>query len=78
MKRTDNRRVIMRIEVSGGVPQRLDAVTARWLSTHIAINSRVVTWLCEQDEETIATILGLMPAGHEIDLPRRVFESMRG
>jgi hypothetical protein len=69
-------RVIMRIEVSGSVPGAIENSMDQFGATHISIFSRVIDWVCKQDAETQATILGLMPKGFEIDPVRKTFEAM--
>jgi hypothetical protein len=55
------KRVIMRIDVSPGVSEALEAVVARVGSANISVQSRVIDWLCAQDERVQATVLGLYP-----------------
>ena len=71
-----SQRIILRIEVSPGIPQKLDAAVARFLSTHISVSSRLVDWLCEQEPDVQAAILGLLPEGHGIEVERRTIEGI--
>jgi len=38
------RRIIMRVDVSAGTPERLNATVERFLSTNISVDSRVIDW----------------------------------
>jgi hypothetical protein len=68
----------MRIEVSPGIPIRLDGVTERFLSTHISISSRLIDWFIKQDSEVQATVLGLHPDPPDRDeLARMILGRMR-
>jgi hypothetical protein len=71
------KRVIMRIEVSPGVPARLGEAGNRFLSTNNSVVSRVIDCIVRQDDETQATILGLMPQGSGINATVRVLENIR-
>jgi len=71
------KRVIMRIEVSPGVPERLGEVADRFLSTNNSVVSRIIDCIVKQDDETQATILGLMPKGSGINATARVLENLR-
>jgi len=71
------KRVIMRIEVSAGVPERLGRTVDAFGSTNIAVVSRLVDCFVRQDDETQATILGVMPKGSGINATARVLESVR-
>jgi hypothetical protein len=71
------RRVIMRIEVSAGVPERLDRTVTIFGSTHVSTVSRLLNCVVKQDEETLATILGLMPKGAEVNATAKILESIR-
>jgi hypothetical protein len=66
----------MRIDVSAGIPQRLNALVERFGSTNVSVLSRVVDWLVGQDDEVKATILRIMPATKNIDVQRRLLEAM--
>ena len=71
-----SRRIIMRIETAAGTPQRLDAVVKKYGSTHVSVCSRAITWVCGQDEEVQNAILGLLPAGYQMNVQRRALEAM--
>jgi len=66
----------MRIEVSPGVPQRLDAAVQEFGSTNISVVSRLLLWFVEQDEMMQASVLGLIPADSRVDITRRAIEAM--
>jgi hypothetical protein len=51
------RRIIMRVDVSPGTREALDATTERFGSTYISVCSRAITWLCQQDDVIQATVL---------------------
>jgi hypothetical protein len=55
-------RVIMRIEVRPGVPQKLAEVVDQFGATNISVVSRLADWFIAQDEETRLAILGNHPA----------------
>ena len=67
----------MRIEIAPGTPANLDAADDRFLSTHISVDSRLPNWLCRRDDGVQASVLGLMPEGHEIEVRRRPLEHIR-
>ena len=70
-------RVIMRIEVSGGIPEKLDMVVKRFLSTHISVNSRTIDWVLDQNEEEQAAILKIIPRSPSTALERNLLENIR-
>jgi hypothetical protein len=70
------KRVILRIDVTAGTPQRLDDAVQSFLSTHVSVVSRLVDWFITQDDEVQATVLRLMPHGHECDPAHRALERM--
>src|SRR5208282_1478567 len=63
-----SKRVIMRVDVSPGVSEALEAVVKRVGSTGISVHSRVVDWLCVQDGSVQATVLGLYPGTEQPDV----------
>ena len=71
------KRVIMRIEVSPGAPARLVEAADRFLSTNNSVVSRLIDCIVKQDEETQATILGLMPKEGGINATARILENIR-
>jgi hypothetical protein len=71
------KRVIMRIDVSAGVTEQLGRTVDEFGSTNIAVVSRLVDCLVKLDDETQATILGLMPKASGINATARVLESVR-
>ena len=70
------KRVIMRIDVSRGVSEAMEAVVKRVGSTSISVQSRVVDWLCVQEGGVQATVLGLYPGTKQPDVPTLVLRRM--
>jgi hypothetical protein len=67
----------MRVEIPPGVPEALDAVVQRVGSTNISVCSRVIDWLCIQDDVLQAAVLGLYPAGvQQPDMTRLVLQRL--
>jgi hypothetical protein len=66
----------MRIDVSPGVSEALEAVVKRVGSTSISVQSRVVDWLCAQDGVAQATVLGLYPSTEQPDVATLVLKRM--
>jgi hypothetical protein len=66
----------MRIDVPAHVPAAIEATRGQFGATHNSVFSRVVLWFCEQDEETQAAILKLLPKDAGIDVTRRLLEAM--
>jgi hypothetical protein len=71
-------RIIMRIEVAPGTPQAIQRTVDQFGVTHLSLSSRVLTWLCEQDDVTQAAILGLLPANSNVDPTHRFLERQGG
>jgi hypothetical protein len=69
-------RIIMRIDVAACVPDAIETTRKQFGATHNSVFSRVVLWFCEQDEETQAEILNLLPKDAGIDPTRRLLERM--
>jgi hypothetical protein len=58
-----NVRVIMRIEVEPAARDELQRICGALGMTQVAVNSRMIDWLCEQTDVVQAGVLGLLPAG---------------
>jgi hypothetical protein len=69
-------RVIMRVEVSGGVPNALSEVTSRTGMTQVATVSRLVEWFARQPDVIQAAVLGLYPVDLSRELPRLIIKHM--
>jgi hypothetical protein len=54
-------RDIMRIEIAPAIMDAMDEVIHKNGSTSVSVISRLVKWVADQDEETQAVILGIMP-----------------
>jgi hypothetical protein len=54
-------RHIMRIELAPDIMDALDEVILKNGSTSVSVISRLVKWVADQDEETQAVILGIIP-----------------
>ncbi len=67
----------MRVDVSVGTPERLNAAVERFLSTNISVDSRVIDWFLKQDEEVQAAILRVMPPTKDIDIQRRLLKAIQ-
>ncbi len=71
------KRTIMRVEISPGTPEALDAAVQRVGSTNVSVCSRVVDWLCDQDDVVQAAVLGLYPsAAEQPDVKRLALQRM--
>jgi predicted thioredoxin/glutaredoxin len=59
----EQKRVILRVEVAEGVPEAIDGIVDRFLSTNVSVVSRAVEWLCAQDSvsQALVLVLGLYP-----------------
>jgi hypothetical protein len=71
------KRIIMRIEVPAGVPERLARTVDEFGSTNIAVVSRLIDCFVKQNDETQATVLGVMPGSKPSDATGRILESSR-
>ena len=72
-----SKRIIMRVDVSAGTPERLYAAVERFLSTNISVGSRAIDWFLKQDEEVQAAILRVMPPTKDIDIQRRLLKAIQ-
>jgi len=64
-----DQRVIMRIEVLPVARDGIEAVCDSMGLTHVSVNSRLIDWLAEQPDMIQASVLGLLPAGTNCDVP---------
>jgi hypothetical protein len=70
-------RIVLRLEISPGVPEALDLVVKRVGSTNVSVCSRVINWLCTQDDVLQAGVLGLYPPGvQQPDVSRLVLQRL--
>jgi hypothetical protein len=46
--------------------------------TRVSVDSRLVDWLAEQPDMIQASVLGLLPAGTNCDVPRLFLKRMAG
>jgi hypothetical protein len=63
-----NVRVIMRIEVDSAARDELHRICGSLGMTQVAVNSRMIDWLCGQSDIVQAGVLGLLPDGTDCDV----------
>jgi len=71
-------RVIMRVEVLPAARDGVEAVCDSLGLTHVSVNSRLVDWLAQQPDMIQASVLGLLPAGTNYDVPTMLLKRMAG
>jgi len=71
-----NVRVIMRIEVEPAARDELQRICGALGMTQVAVNSRMIDWLCEQTDIIQAGVLGLLPHGTDYNLPKFVLKQI--
>jgi len=66
----------MRIELLPQAREHLTALSNRLGMTQVAISSRLVEWLCGEQDVVQAAVLGLYPEDIRADLPSKIFKRM--
>jgi len=69
-------RVIMRIELFPEAKANLTASCDKRGMTQVAITSRVIEWLCSQNDVIQAAVLGLYPEDIRAALPAMILKNM--
>lgn len=69
-------RVIMRIELLPQAREHLTALSNRLGMTQVAITSRLVDWLCAEQDVVQAAVLGLYPEDIGAEIPSKIFKRM--
>ena len=64
----------MRIEVQPGTPEKLRKCIDQFGSTTVTVNSKLFAWFVEQDELTIAKVLGHYQG--DLDVTERILKNM--
>jgi len=69
-------RVIMRIELLPQAKEHLSELSNRLGMTQVAMTSRLVEWVCQQEDVVQAAILGLYPVDIKTELPSLIFKRL--
>jgi hypothetical protein len=69
-------RVIMRIELLPQAKEHLSELSNRLGMTQVAMTSRLVEWVCQQEDVVQAAILGLYPVDIKSELPSLIFKRL--
>jgi hypothetical protein len=69
-------RVILKIEVLPQASEQLTGFCRRLGMTQVATTSRLVEWLCAQQDVVQAAVLGLYPEDLRAELPSMILKRM--
>lgn len=70
------RRYIMRIELTGPAKQKLKTMSDKLGMTQVAMMSRVVEFLANQNDMMQGAVLGIYPEAIEADVAKLILEKM--
>lgn len=70
------KRSIVRVQLTPPVKKKLDALCEKRGMTQISVMSRLVGWLCDQDDLIQAAVLGQLSKKTQAQLARDLLESM--
>ena len=66
----------MRIELLPQAKEHLSELSNRLGMTQVAMTSRLVEWVCQQEDVVQAAILGLYPVDIKAELPSLIFKRL--
>jgi hypothetical protein len=70
-------RIILRVELTSGVPEKLAGVCELFGITKLAVINKAILWFRDQPEEIQTAILELMPEENSIEAGRWAIEALR-
>jgi len=70
------KRAIVRVQVSESVKRKLDTLCEKRGMTQIAVMSRLVAWLCEQNDLVQASILGQLSVKTQAELAQELLQGI--